>query len=752
MLFNKAYYRFKPRIPWAVRTALRRRWARARRVAYADVWPIDEKAGAIPPGWPGWPGGKAFALILTHDVEGNKGLSRVQTLMKLESKQGFRSSFNFVPEGEYRVPDALRQTLDRAGFEVGIHGLEHDGKLYASKAQFAAKAARIKQYAEHWKASGFRSPLMQHRLAWLHQLGLEYDSSTFDTDPFEPEPDGMGTVFPFWVPGAEGRGYVELPYTLPQDFTLFVVLREPNIDIWKRKLDWIAERGGMALLNTHPDYMCFEGNERQRDEFPVSYYEEFLSYVREKYEGAYWSTRPRDVSRFYCARVPLSSRNSRKKICMLAYTLYESDNRVRRYAEALARRGDQVDVIALSAAHTTLGAEEISGVTLHRIQRRDFDEQGKWSYAWRLLRFLLASSVFLMRRHYSRRYDLIHVHNVPDFLVLAAWYPKWTGAKLILDIHDIVPELFASKFEPSAGNRYVQLLKLAEKASAAFVDHVIVSNHLWYQTLISRSVPTEKCSVFLNHVDPAIFYRRPRTRSDGKVIILFPGTFQWHQGLDIAIEAFARVKDRVPNAEFHLYGGGGVEADLMRLAERLGLNGRVKFCGRLSYDRIADVIANADLGVVPKRANLFGNEAYSTKIMEFMSQGVPVVASRTKIDTFYFNDRIIRFFVSDDVQGMADAMLQVIEDEALRNALVAGGYEYADRHNWDVRKRDYLELVDSLSSEQFGDSNPKLIDRDKIAPAVTGMTIGEPALMDPHRADIGCERDGHSVEIAGLSN
>ena len=125
---------------------------------------------------------------------------------------------------------------------------------------------------------------MQHRLGWLHALGVEYDASTFDTDPFEPEPDGVGTIFPFWVPGPDGGGYVELPYTLVQDFNLFVVLREQNIDIWKRKLDWIAEHGGMVLLNTHPDYMCFDGKPA-RDEFPVSHYEELLRYVREKYEG-----------------------------------------------------------------------------------------------------------------------------------------------------------------------------------------------------------------------------------------------------------------------------------------------------------------------------------------------------------------------------------------------------------------------------------------------------------------------------------
>src|ERR1700726_2717508 len=314
-MLNEIYYFLKPFIPWSVRLALRRQRARSRRATYADTWPIDPKAGARPPGWPGWPGRKQFAFVLTHDVEGAKGLSRVAQLAELEARNGFRSSFNFVPEGEYVLSTDLRENLIRQGFEVGVHGLQHDGKLYASKEEFAAKAAQIRNYLREWKACGFRSPLMQHKLAWLHQLGVEYDSSTFDTDPFEPEPDGVGTIFPFWVPGPNGDGYVELPYTLVQDLNLFQVLRETSIDIWMRKVDWIAERGGMALINTHPDYMCFNG-QPARDEFPVSRYEEFLRYVHEKYEGSYWPALPREVAQYYRDRVPLSSRNTRKKICM----------------------------------------------------------------------------------------------------------------------------------------------------------------------------------------------------------------------------------------------------------------------------------------------------------------------------------------------------------------------------------------------------------------------------------------------------
>jgi glycosyltransferase involved in cell wall biosynthesis len=700
MLLNKIYYACKPYMPWGLRMFLRRQRANHRRHAFANTWPIDQRAGTTPPGWPGWPDGKRFAMVLTHDVEGNKGLTRVGQLMDLEEKHSFRSSFNLVPEQEYRVSSELRQSISDRGFEVGIHGLEHDGKLYSSKAAFASKAARIRKYLSDWEAVGFRSPLMQHRLGWLHELGVEYDASTFDTDPFEPEPHGVGTIFPFWVSGPDDSGYVELPYTLVQDFTLFVVLGERNIDIWKQKLDWVAEHGGMALLNTHPDYMCFEGK-CARDEFPVAHYAEFLRYAREKYEGQFWSAQPRDVARHYCESIPQAARNSRRKICMVAYTNYESDNRVRRYAEALVKRGDRVDVIAVSMNDYPLGTEEVKGVAVHRIQRRRRNEQHKWAYAWRLLRFTVAASIFLRRRQMCVGYDLIHVHNVPDFLVFSAWYPKLVGAKVILDIHDIVPELFASKFAAGKDTLSSRLLKHVERASATFADHVVAPNHLWYKTLISRSVPETKCSVFLNHVDPNVFHTRARTRTDGKLVILFPGTYQWHQGLDIAIEAFARVRTTVPHAEFHLYGAGPEEANLRGLSKRLGLNGSVSFFPVVSLDRVADVIANADLGVVPKRADSFGNEAYSTKIMEFMSQGVPVVVSRTKIDSFYFDDQVVRFFTSGDSDAMAEAMLGVIGDSTLRKSLVAAGHDYVGRNNWAVAKNGYFELVDTLSTERF---------------------------------------------------
>ncbi len=279
---------------------LRRLQIRRMLPSYTHVWPICQEADKAPKGWTGWPEQKKFALVLTHDVDTYRGQDRCERLVRIEEELGFRSSVFFVPE-RYSVSPDLRGYLTSHGFEVGVHGLNHDGKLYNSKGVFKRRAAQINRYLKEWNCSGFRSPSMHCNLSWLGNLDIKYDASTFDTDPFEPQPNGMGTIFPFSVPGngeRNSKGYVELPYTIPQDSTLFILMKEKGISLWKKKLDWIAERGGMALLITHPDYMDFDGR-LAYDTYPVEYYEEFLNYINTKYEGQYWHVLPRDIACFW---------------------------------------------------------------------------------------------------------------------------------------------------------------------------------------------------------------------------------------------------------------------------------------------------------------------------------------------------------------------------------------------------------------------------------------------------------------------
>ncbi len=299
MLFFKQYYVLRPFLPRRLRIALRRIHISARLKRNTQGWPINPNAAKWPKNWSGWPQQKRFALVLTHDVDSNMGQKKSEPLVAIEEKLGFRSCLFFV-SGDYQVRPDFRDYLTSNGFEVGIHGLKHDGSLYSSEKVFKKQALRINQYLKEWNAVGFRSPFMERELEWLHELNIEYDSSTFDTDPFEPYPGGVEIIFPFWVPsGQDEKGYIELPYTLPQDWTLFILMREKGIELWKKKLDWIVEQGGMALVLTHPDYMNFNTRRPRFYEYPAEYYEEFLNYVKSKYEGQYWHVLPKDMARFW---------------------------------------------------------------------------------------------------------------------------------------------------------------------------------------------------------------------------------------------------------------------------------------------------------------------------------------------------------------------------------------------------------------------------------------------------------------------
>ncbi len=299
------FYQIKPLIPRRVQIFLRQKMAAAKLKANKETWPIDPRADIRPAGWSGWPEKKTFALLLQHDVDTIKGVQNCSQLMDLDFRMGFRSSFNFVPE-DYCPPPTLLKNLRDAGFEIGVHGLRHDGKTFVNQAAFCQRAPRIDYYLKKWGAVGITSPSMLRNLTWMAELNIEHGCSTFDTDPFEPQSEGIGTIFPFFAATqSKTKTYVELPYTLPQDHALFVILRNSNIRIWKEKLDWIVEKGGLALLNTHPDYMNFSEKACAAEQYPARLYEEFIQYVKDKYSGHYWNVLPRELAAFWKVSKPI---------------------------------------------------------------------------------------------------------------------------------------------------------------------------------------------------------------------------------------------------------------------------------------------------------------------------------------------------------------------------------------------------------------------------------------------------------------
>jgi hypothetical protein len=194
----------------------------------------------------------------------------------------------------------LRRTLTERGFSVMVHDYNHDGKLFLDRKIFDQRRQPINDFLKGWSTRGFASGAALHVLPWITELDIDYDISTYDCDPFEPQSCGLGRIFPFWVQSpTTGRGFVELPYTLAQDFTLFILMQEQSNAIWRQKLDWIAGNGGMALIKTHPDYMFFRDQDKQADRYPTQFYTDFLDYVRSRYGNDVWVTTPAEVASYW---------------------------------------------------------------------------------------------------------------------------------------------------------------------------------------------------------------------------------------------------------------------------------------------------------------------------------------------------------------------------------------------------------------------------------------------------------------------
>jgi len=724
MLLKTFYYSLRPAIPYSVRMLIRRRWAQRQRRHLTGTWPISEVAGQKPDGWPGWPDGKQFALVLTHDVEGRKGLERCGNLAEMEMQLGVRSAFNFVPEGEYVTPESQRQFLTTNGFEVGVHDLRHDGKLYRSPRRLAANVERINHYLGAWHAAGFRAGAMLHDPSVIGALNILYDASTFDIDPFEPQPDGVNTIFPFLVPRENSSAYVELPYTLPQDSTIFLLLRETSIEIWKAKLDWIVQRGGMALLDAHPDYMTFDGR-RRRDEYDAELYREFLCYALQRYGDRCWFAVPRDVANYvsqaygmkaagleahrgaesHPARSPGRNdwRLRGKRAAVLMFSPYPIDARPRRAAEALVEQGMNVEVICISEEPGELRRETFKGVDVLRLPFRR-RRAGKLTYVLSYTSFIATCFAILAARACVRNYALVHVHNMPDILVLSALIPKALGAKVILDLHDPMPELMMTIFGMQEHSLGVRFLKRTEKASIRLADAVVTVNMAFQKIFSSRSCPQGKVTTVMNSPDERIFQLAGSCSYDATLrdaskpfVIMYHGSSVERNGLDLAVDALAQVRRSVPTAVLRIYGPRNSFLDrVLASARRQGLQDAVQHLGPRLAEDIAEAIKECDVGIVPNRRSIFSELNTPTRIFEYLALGKPAIAPRAAGIQDYFDDDSLVFFELGNSGDLARQIEYVFFHPEETIKVVERGQKVYLNHTWAQEKSKLVNLVGRL--------------------------------------------------------
>jgi glycosyltransferase involved in cell wall biosynthesis len=386
-------------------------------------------------------------------------------------------------------------------------------------------------------------------------------------------------------------------------------------------------------------------------------------------------------------------------ICLFGYLTYENDARVLRYAEALAERGEEVEVICIGKRGTPK-KEVVRGIPVLHIQGRKYGEHTRASFFGPLVRFLIKGMVIITLKHLRKPFDIVHVNVPPDFHVFGMVLLRMTGAKIILDIHDLSPELFADKFEHGHNSIVVKTLKLIERAACALSSHVIAANDLWRTTLVSRSVNNDRCTALINYPGPIFMSRKSKQLSGSSIatpLVLYPGSLGTHQGLAVGVRAVKLLVDHNVPLHFAIYGRGPEEEPLRLLVKELGLESTVSINPMLPLEKIADVMTTAAIGIVTKLGDGFGGQAFSTKILEFMAIGVPVLVSETPIDKYYFNDTLVEFFRSGDPADCAKHLQRLLEDEALRASRIANGLAFVSENNWDVKKSVYLNIINKLT-------------------------------------------------------
>ncbi len=396
--------------------------------------------------------------------------------------------------------------------------------------------------------------------------------------------------------------------------------------------------------------------------------------------------------------------NQGRRVCVLLQGHYDGDIRVRRKAEALIGAGYEVDVLALRKEGSTTADYELNGVRIITFSLgKKRGSLGRYIYEY--FAFLFWARRRLNELMIQRRYAVVDVNNLPDFLVFAAGKAKKSGARVVLDMHEITPEFFMSKYGVGAGHPLVRLMRWLEKISVRFADHIITINDPLRDVLISRGLRKAESTIIMNSVDEALFEAGLKANVKGvatelpqpKFLMMYHGTLTNIYGLDIAIRAFARAQRDMPGAEFWVLGGGPEKDSLANLARELGVGNQVRLLGSVKPDEIPVLLRRCDIGVLATRQDVFLDLSFSNKLSEYIIMGKAVISSGLRTIRHYFSEGALAFFRPNDSEALAEQMTRLYRDEALRSRLAARAVEEYRVINWGVMKQRYLELMDALT-------------------------------------------------------
>jgi glycosyltransferase involved in cell wall biosynthesis len=389
-----------------------------------------------------------------------------------------------------------------------------------------------------------------------------------------------------------------------------------------------------------------------------------------------------------------------KKICMVAYTYYSYEARVPKEAEALVQQGMKVDCFCLrERGHARW--EVVNDVNIYRLPLSKYQGSSTIKYMLSYIFFFVLSFFMVTIFYFKQRYDIIQFHTLPDFIIFTGIIPKIFGAKLLLDMHEIMPEFYMSKFGVGRSHPLIVILKFLEKISVRFADAVIVINEPIKRLLLQRCKFKSAPTVIMNCADDRLFSPDypPSSGESEDFSLMYHGTLTPLYGLELAIQAVAKLKDKIPHLKLYIFGNDLEAADLRKLAEQLGICSNVIFMGRVPREEIPRYIEQADIGVLPTVRDEFIDLSFSNKLAEYVCTKTPVVTTRLKSTLEYFPENAISYFESKDVDGLASRVFELYMDPQKRLLQAEEAFQHYQKIRWEVMRKRYIELINLLNKQ-----------------------------------------------------
>jgi len=389
-----------------------------------------------------------------------------------------------------------------------------------------------------------------------------------------------------------------------------------------------------------------------------------------------------------------------KHVCMVAYTNYRFDGRVRREAEAVATLPGYSVTVLTYKENKKPASFEMEGVLVRELDIPKYRGKNQARYILSYVGFTFLAFLECTKRFARKSLDVLHVHNMPNFVVFAGLIPWLAGKPIILDVHDTMVETYAAKFAGCSGKILQWVLRLEESICCRMARHILCVNDIQKEAMVRRNIPEGKIVVVMNVPDPKVFdptipiHARPK--EVGKFRMIFHGTVTKRVGMDLVVRAISRLNGGIPGMEFHVVGDGDDMADCRELSRSLGVDSKVHIRGKVPVEGLAPILRNMDLGIIPNRRNTATELMLPVKMLECVALGIPVVAPRLKTITHYFTEDKVFFFEPDDIDSMAQAILAASsnEEERARRALAAKGF--LEKHGWETHKTEFIEMYKSL--------------------------------------------------------